>query len=79
MDKKIQNILSTVEIIHALFDDPILWKFNKNYLDALCDHLNLENYESLLCHGFLDAPIDLTSRDSFAIGNITYYPLIRAD
>ena len=79
MDKRIENLLLTIDIMLELKDYPVLWKFNKNYLDVLCMHLNLENHESLFIHGFMDVGIDLTSRDSFCIGSENYYPLLRSE
>ena len=76
-EEKVKILTLTVQIIEAQGDKPILWKLNKEYLDALCNFLKITSRDEVCLGKFLDIPVDLTSGGAYCIGLKTHYPLIR--
>ena len=76
-DDKIKILFATVKMIRLMPDEPIVWKFNVEYLDLLCEYMHIISHNRLLNEKFLDAAIDSTTNDPGCMGRFSFYPLIK--
>lgn len=73
----LSNLKYTIEIVSAHNDKPILWKFNESYINTICNHLKLKNFDELMYRKILEIDVDFTTRDSYCVGLVSAYPLLK--
>jgi hypothetical protein len=76
-DFMIQNLITTTSLIHSLGDHPIVWKLNKEYLVAVREVVKIQDDEIFNSVKFLESSIDLTTGNSYCVGEKNIYALIR--
>lgn len=76
-DEKIKNLILTMQLIRLSKDVPLIWKLNDDYINSLKLYLYIEDSATLFQQTFLDAAIDITTRDPYCVAKLCIYPLLK--